>query len=183
MPWGGSEMERISSKTVYEGQIADVRIDEFRHDDGETAEREVVAHPGAIGIVVHDDRFVYLVRQPREAVGEPDLLEIPAGKLDVEGESPLECAKRELAEEIGKEAGEWRELKRFYSSPGFAEEEVTLFEATDLSDSGTEPDPEERLEIVEWPVGDLEGAIAACSDSKSLVGLLMLARMREGSGP
>ena len=175
-------MERISSKTVYEGQVVSVRMDEFRHADGETAEREVVGHPGAVGIVAYDDRFVYLVRQPREAVDEPDLLEVPAGKLDVEGESPLGCAKRELAEEIGKQAAEWRELKRLYTSPGFAEEEVTLFEATQLSDADTAPDPEERIEIAEWPLDDLDGAIAACHDSKSLIGLLLLARMLEGPG-
>ena len=60
------------------------------------------------------------MRQPREAVGEPALLELPAGKLDVEGEAPLECAQRELGEEIGMRAAQWRELKRFYTSPGFA---------------------------------------------------------------
>jgi 8-oxo-dGTP pyrophosphatase MutT (NUDIX family) len=176
-------MKRISSKTVYEGPIADVRIDEFRYDDGETAERQVVGHPGAVGIVAHDDRVVYLVRQPREAVGERDLLELPAGKLDVEGESPLACAKRELAEEIGKEAAQWRELKRFYTSPGFTDEEVTLFEATGLSEAEAEaePDPSERLELAEWPLDDLDGAIEACHDSKSLIGLLLFARMREGS--
>ena len=90
------------------------------HDDGETAEREIVVHPGAVGIVAHDGESVYLVRQPREAVEEPDLLELPAGKLDVEGETPLECAKRELAEEIGMSARSWTELKRFYTTPGFA---------------------------------------------------------------
>ena len=70
--------------------------------DGSEYEREVVGHPGAVAIVAHDDERLYLVRQPREAVGEDDLLELPAGKLDVEGESPLECARRELAEEAGK---------------------------------------------------------------------------------
>ena len=72
-------------------------------DDGEEADREVVAHPGAVGIVAHDGERIYLVRQPREAVGEQSLLELPAGKLE-EGEEPLETAKRELAEEIGKGA-------------------------------------------------------------------------------
>ena len=141
----------------------------------------MVGHPGAVAIVAHDDRFVYLVRQPREAVGEPDLLELPAGKLDVQGESPLECAQRELAEEIGKAAADWRELKRFYTSPGFAEEEVTVFVATGLSDADAEPDPGERLEVVEWPLDDLDGAIEACRDSKSLVGLLLFASDARGS--
>jgi 8-oxo-dGTP pyrophosphatase MutT (NUDIX family) len=167
-------MERIGSKQVYDGAIASVRIDEYRYDDGSTAEREVVEHPGAVAIVAHDPEVVYLVRQPREAVDEEALLELPAGKLDVEGESRLDCAKRELDEEIAKRAEEWSELKRFYTSPGFAQEEVTLFLATGLSDSDTESDPEERLEVVPWRLDDLDGAIAACHDSKSLIGLLLL---------
>ena len=96
----GARVKRVSSKIVYEGPIATVRIDTFRYEDGAEDERQVVGHPGAVAVVAHDDEHIYLVRQPREAVGEPDLLELPAGKLDVEGETPLECARRELAEEI-----------------------------------------------------------------------------------
>src|SRR4051794_13276896 len=125
-------MERIDSKTVYEGQIINVRIDRFRYEDGEEADREVAEHPGAVAIIPLDDEVVWLVRQPREAVDEESLLELPAGKLDVEGESRLECAQRELVEEIGRTATDWTELKRFYTSPGFAEEEVTVFLATGL---------------------------------------------------
>jgi 8-oxo-dGTP pyrophosphatase MutT (NUDIX family) len=168
-------VRRISSKTVYEGRIVDVRIEEFAHDDGATAEREIVVHPGAVGIVAHDGESVYLVRQPREAVEEPGLLELPAGKLDVEGESPLECAKRELAEEIGMSARSWSELKRFYTSPGFAREEVTLFLATGLEPiTEHEPDPAERIELVAWPLDRLDAAIGECADSKTLIGLLLL---------
>ncbi len=173
-------MKRVSSKVVYEGPVATVRVDTFRYEDGAEEERQVVGHPGAVAVVAHDDEHIYLVRQPREAVGEPALLELPAGKLDVEGETPLECARRELAEEISMEASEWTELKRFYTSPGFAEEEVTLFLATDLSDAGVDPDPSERIEVVRWPLGDLDRAIADCGDSKSLIGLLLLRQMREG---
>lgn len=171
-------MERIESKVVYEGKIATVREDEFRHPDGSTATREVVAHPGAVGMVAHDDLHVYLVRQPREAVGEESLLEIPAGKLDVPGESPLDCAKRELAEEIGKGASEWREMKRFYTSPGFADEQVIVYLATDLHDASAEAEEEERLEIVAWPLADLDGAIEDCRDAKSLVALLLFRETR-----
>jgi ADP-ribose pyrophosphatase len=167
-------MERIDSKTVYEGPIAGVRIDTVRYEDGETAERQVVTHPGAVTVIPHDDLHVWLVRQPREPVDESELLELPAGKLDVEGESPLECARRELAEEIGKQAGEWEELKRFYVSPGLTEEVMYLFLATDLADVDHQADPHERIDIVPWPLNDLDGAIEACEDSKSLVGLLML---------
>ena len=167
-------MERTSSKTVYEGRIVDVRIDEIRYDDGETAEREIVEHPGAVGIVASDGESVYLVRQPREAVGDPALLELPAGKLDEEGETPLECAKRELGEEIGMTARSWSELKRFYTSPGFAEEEVTLFVATELEPiPDHEPDPAERIEVIAWPLDELDRAIGECADSKTLIGLLL----------
>ena len=81
---------------MYEGRIASVRVEEFRYDDGSTAEREVIGHPGAVVIAAHDAEMLWMVRQPREPVGEPALLELPAGKLDVPGESPLDCAKREL---------------------------------------------------------------------------------------
>src|SRR5919197_4734403 len=131
-------MERIGSTTIWEGAVARVRIDELRYPDGSTSRREVVGHPGAVAVVSHDERFLYLVRQPREAVGEDGLLELPAGKLDVPGESPVECGKRELAEEVGKAASGWRELKRFYTTPGFAEEEVIVYLATGLGDADGE---------------------------------------------
>jgi ADP-ribose diphosphatase len=173
-------MERIGSESVWEGKVGSVRIDEFRHPDGSTSVREVVVHPGAVAMVAHDERFVYLVRQPREAVGEDALLELPAGKLDVPDESPIECAKRELAEEVGKTASEWRELKRFYTSPGFADEEVTVYLATELEDTEAESDEEERLEVVAWPLEDIDRAIEECRDAKSLIGLLLFKDVRRG---
>jgi ADP-ribose pyrophosphatase len=153
-------------------------VDEFRHADGSTSTREVVGHPGAVAMVAHDERFIYLVRQPREAVREEALLEVPAGKLDVPNEDPVECAKRELAEEVGKSASRWRELKRFYTSPGFAEEEVTVFLATGLEDAEAEAEEEERIEVVAWPLDDLDGAIEQCEDAKSLIGLLLFRELR-----
>ena len=171
-------MERTDSNVVYEGKIATVREDEFRYPDGSTATREIVGHPGAVAMVAHDDLHIYLVRQPREAVGEEALLEVPAGKLDVPGESPLDCAKRELAEEVGKRASEWRELKRFYTTPGFAEEEVIVYLATDLDDASAEAEEEERLEIVAWPLAELDAAIEECRDSKSLIGMLLFRDLR-----
>jgi 8-oxo-dGTP pyrophosphatase MutT (NUDIX family) len=171
-------MERIGSRRVHEGRLSTVRVDEFRYADGSTSEREVVAHPGAVAVIAYDARHLYLVRQPREAVGEERLLELPAGKLDVEGESPLEAAKRELREEVGRTATEWRELKRFYSSPGFTDEEVWVFLATDLSDASVEHDAEERIEVVQHPLDELDAAIDECADAKSLVGLLLFRAMR-----
>jgi len=167
-------LRKVGGKLVHRGPIASVRMETFQYADGSRATRQVVVHPGAVGIVAHDGGTLYMVEQPREAVEEPALLELPAGKLDVEGETPLECAQRELAEEIGKSAGDWRELKTFYTSPGFANERVWLFLATELYDVKGEQKPEERIEIVEIPLGDLDGAIERCEDAKSLIGLLML---------
>lgn len=171
-------MERVSSKVVYEGKIANVREEEFRLSDGSFTEREVVVHPGAVAIVAHDGERLYLVRQPREAVEDERLLELPAGKLDVPGESELECAERELAEEVGKEAAQWTELKRLHMSPGFTNEKTILFLATELTDSEVDPDGEERIEIVPWALDDLDDAIAECRDAKSLVGLLLFREVR-----
>jgi 8-oxo-dGTP pyrophosphatase MutT (NUDIX family) len=166
--------ERLDSETVWEGRIAVVRRERWREEDGEEVEREVVGHPGAVGVVAWDDEHVWLVRQPREAAGDPALLEVPAGKLDEEGETPLEAAQRELGEEIGKRATEWREIERFYTSPGFTDEEVILYAANGLSDADVEPDPGERIEIVEWPLERLDAAIEDCRDSKSLIALMWL---------
>jgi 8-oxo-dGTP pyrophosphatase MutT (NUDIX family) len=164
--------ERVGSETVWEGQIAAVRVDRFRYTDGEEADREVISHPGAVAVVAHDGERLFLVRQPREAVGETDLLELPAGKLDEKGEGPLETAKRELAEEIGKGARTWSHLTSFYTSPGFVEEECHVYLATDLYDESAEADEDERIEIVEAPLAKLDAVIEGCRDAKTLIGLL-----------
>jgi 8-oxo-dGTP pyrophosphatase MutT (NUDIX family) len=171
--------ERIGGRTVYEGKIVTLAIDRFRFADGDEVEREIVRHKGAAGIVVHDGTHLYLVRQPREALDDPDFLEIPAGRLDQEGESPLEAAQRELAEEIGKAADEWEPVTTYVSSAGMSDELVHVFHATGLSDREAEADENERIEIVRWPLDDLDGAIAATRDAKTLIGLLWL-KLRRG---
>jgi ADP-ribose pyrophosphatase len=166
--------ERIGSDVAWEGRIGKVRVDRLRYDDGEEAEREIVEHPGAVGVVAHDGETLYMVRQPREPVNEQGLLEVPAGKLDEEGEAPLDTAKRELAEEVGKGARTWQHLTSFYTSPGFTDEECHLFMATNLYDEQAETDENERIEIVEVPLSELDSVIRDCRDSKTLVGLLWL---------
>jgi 8-oxo-dGTP pyrophosphatase MutT (NUDIX family) len=171
-----SRFERIGSETPYEGGFITVRRDSFRHEDGEEVQREIVGHPGAVGIVVLDGDRLWLVRQPREAVGSPDLLELPAGKLDEEGESPLDTAKRELAEEIGKQAEHWEPLGSFYTSPGFTDEEVHLYLATGISDVAERPvvEHDERIDVEVRPVAELDAILAETKDSKTLIGLSKL---------
>ena len=169
------DFKKVSCEPAFDGQIIHVERCVFRYPDGEDAEREIVRHPGAVGIVAVDDEHVWLVRQPREAADDPDMLEIPAGKLDEEGEEPLDTGKRELAEEIGQGADEWEHLKTFFTSVGFCDEQVHLYLATGLHAREVEPpDHNERIEIVRWPLADLDGAIAATRDAKTLIGLLML---------
>jgi 8-oxo-dGTP pyrophosphatase MutT (NUDIX family) len=167
-------LKKEGTKLVYRGEIFSVRKEAFQYEDGSRASREIVVHPGAVCVIPHDGNVLYMVEQPREAVEEPALLELPAGKLDVEGETPLQCAQRELAEEIGKSAGDWRELKSFYTSPGFANERVWLFLATELYDSPQRRSTDERIEIVEFPLTDIDAAIDRCEDAKSLIGLMVL---------
>ena len=172
-----SRFERTGSETAYEGRIVSVRNDRFRHEDGEEVDREIVAHPGAVGVLAHDGEYVWLVRQPREPVNIPDLLELPAGKLDEDGESPLDCAKRELIEEVGKAADHWEHLITYLTSPGFTDEKVYVYLATGLRDvKQPETDEDERIEIVSWPIGDLDGLIDEVEDGKTLVGLLEFRR-------
>ena len=162
--------EQVGSESVYEGRIARVRVQRFRHDDGEVVEREVIEHPGAAVMLPLDGDRIWFVRQPREVVGEQSLHELPAGKLN--GGEVLDTAKRELREEIGKSAAQWQHLTSFYASPGFTNEEIHAFLATDLSDAPLDADEEERIEIVSEPLDRLDDVIRSCRDSKSLLTLL-----------
>lgn len=171
-----SSFEALGGETVYHGRLVDVRIERFRHADGGEVTREIVRHRGAVGIVAHDAEHVWLVRQPREAVDEPALLEIPAGRLDKDGEQPLAAAQRELAEEIGRGARSWEPIVAYYTSAGFTDERVHLFCASDLYPEHADSGEDERIEIVPWPLRDLQAAIDECRDAKTLIGLLWLAR-------
>jgi 8-oxo-dGTP pyrophosphatase MutT (NUDIX family) len=161
--------EKVGSDVVYQGLIGTVRVERFRHDDGDVVDREVIEHPGAAVMLPIDGDRIWLVRQPREVVGE-ELLELPAGKLN--GGEVLDTAKRELREEIGKSAAQWQHLTTFYASPGFTNEEIHAFLATDLSDDPLEAEEDERIEIVSQPLDRLDEVIGSCRDAKSLITLL-----------
>jgi 8-oxo-dGTP pyrophosphatase MutT (NUDIX family) len=175
-----SGYERIGSDVAWSGQIIAAGEERFRYEDGAEVRRDKVWHPGAVAILAVDDDHVWLVRQPREVVGLTDSLEIPAGKLDVDGEPPLDAAQRELAEEIGMRAARWEELKAFYTSVGFCDERIIIYLARDLTPvTRPETEEDERIEIIRWPLDEVDGAIAQCSDSKSVIALLWLSRAHE----
>jgi 8-oxo-dGTP pyrophosphatase MutT (NUDIX family) len=176
----GRGFDSVGRQTTWQGQVLTVGVAHYRHADGAVVARDKVWHPGAVGILAVDDTQVWLTRQPREVAGLTASLEIPAGKLDVAGEAPAAAARRELDEEIGKAAREWREIAAFYTSPGFSDERVILYLARGLSDTSGEASGEEdeRIEIVPWPLEDLDAAVLEAEDAKTGIALLWLTRAR-----
>ena len=153
--------EKISGKKIFEGRILDLDVDWVRLPSGTETTREVVRHLGAVVVLpLLPDGRVGLVRQYRYPMADV-LLELPAGKLDP-GEEPRECAERELAEEIGWRPGKTHDLGWFFTTPGFTDEVLHAFVATDLEPAPEiEPDPDEAIEIVTMPVDEL---LSACRD-------------------
>ena len=176
----GSGFEPIGRETTWQGAVLTVGVEHYRHADGAVVARDKVWHPGAVGILALDDEHVWLTRQPREVSGLTASLEIPAGKLDVAGESPLSAAKRELGEEIHKAGEDWQEIAAFYTSPGFSDERIIIYLARGLSDTDATASGEEdeRIEIVRWPLAELDDAITESEDAKTGIALLWLARAR-----
>jgi 8-oxo-dGTP pyrophosphatase MutT (NUDIX family) len=122
----------VSSSEQFRGRLVTVRADKVRMPGSNVAEREVVLHPGAVAVLALDDAGqVLLIRQYRHPVSRL-LWEIPAGLRDVAGESPWNTARRELLEEAGYRARDWRVLADYYSSPGFTTERLRIFLAREL---------------------------------------------------
>jgi ADP-ribose pyrophosphatase len=160
------------ARAVYEGKLVSVTLERWGNH-----EREIVEHPGAVAIVAVDrDGCVTLVRQLREAT-RGELLELPAGTLEP-GESPLESARRELAEETGLAGGGWREAAVFWTTPGFCRERMTLFFAEGVEAGEARPDEDESFELVRWPVAEIGARLSEIEDVKTLAGLLLYLRER-----
>ncbi len=166
------QFERVGGTVLHQGRIVRVVEDRFRFADGNEVDREIVRHMGAVGVLVHDGSHLLLTRQPREATGNPNSLEIPAGRLDRPGEQPIECAKRELAEEVSRAAAQWQPILTFQPSVGILDERMHLFCAWDLSDATADSGEDERIELVRWPISEIDGAIAETEDGKTLIALL-----------
>lgn len=165
--------ETLSSKTIHEGRIFDIRIDEIREGELEYS-REIVVHKGsAVVVPVFDDGSVALVRQYRHAAGEY-LLEIPAGTLE-EGEDPMAGAVRELEEEIGVKAAKLEKLTEFYVSPGFLTEKMHVFLATGLTDVGQKLEADELLTVERHSFDELNKMIrnGEITDAKTMLGIML----------
>lgn len=160
-------MRPDSSESPWRGRLIGITVERW----GEN-EREIVEHPGAVGIVAVDDEgYVALVRQLREATRKR-LLELPAGTAEP-GEDPFETAQRELKEECGLTGGEWRELAAFWTTPGFCRERMHLFAAEGVERGEASPAPDEELELVRWPVSEIRQRLGEIEDAKTLAGLLL----------
>ena len=168
---------KLAEEHVYSGSLISVGRGTFEGPDGTTFGRDLVHHPGAVSIVpVDDDRSVLMVRQYRAAI-DADLLEIPAGKRDVEGEPPEGTAQRELEEEVGVRAGRIEKLGEFYNSPGFSDEYSYVFLGLDLEPAeASAHSPEEaamsieRVSLDEVPMLIRTGRLV---DAKSIIGLCL----------
>lgn len=142
----------LSSETLYDGKIIRVRLDDAQLPNGATAKREVVEHPGGVCVAaLTDDEELLFVRQFRYPYQEI-VWELPAGKRDRNGETPLECGKRELREETGAVAERYRSLGVLYPTPGYCDEVIHLFLAQGLSFEDAAPDEDEFVEVERIPL-------------------------------
>jgi 8-oxo-dGTP pyrophosphatase MutT (NUDIX family) len=179
------EYELLRSETVYEGRVITLVKDTVAMPGGGDSVREVVRHPGAVGVVaLDDDGNVVLLRQYRHPVGGY-LWEIPAGLRDADGEPPLETAKRELAEEVKLAAQRWSLLTTTFSTPGFCDELVLVYLAEGLSDidrpEGFTAEHEELdMEIARVPLSDAVQRIfdGDIRNAAAVIGLFAAAQHR-----
>jgi ADP-ribose pyrophosphatase len=168
------EEKLLNSKKVFEGKIIKLFFDDVILPNNKIATREKVWHPGAVGIVpLTVENEIILIKQYRYPV-EETLVEIPAGKLD-KNEIPIDCARRELQEEVGAVGGNLVHLTSFYTTPGFSNEYLHLFLAINFEKKQNNPDEDEFLQIIKIPIKSsadwiFEGKI---KDAKSIIGILL----------
>lgn len=178
-----SEPGQVSSERVYTGRVISLDVDQVRFPDGSVSPLEMIRHPGASAVVPllddnADDPEVLLIRQYRYATNGY-LYEIPAGRLDA-GESPMECAQRELSEETGYRAERVEHLFTMYTTPGFTDEKIHLFLAMGLSAGESHREADEFLELVPTKLSSALSMIreGEIQDAKTALALLFAAGFR-----
>ena len=167
---------RVDEEVVHDGWLTVVK-GTFRGDEGEPFEREYVRHKGAVAVVALDGSDIVLVRQYRAAL-DADLLEIPAGLLDVDGEAPEAAARRELEEEVGLRAdGDLELLTRYHVGAGFSDHTVTIYLArrTEACDHDRQGPEEQEMTVERIALGDVPALVegGSITDSKTIIGLLL----------
>ncbi|MGL6104907.1 NUDIX hydrolase [Romboutsia sp.] len=168
------EEKTISSDRVYTGKVISLRVDTVEIERQGYQKREIVEHGGAVGIVaITEDKEIILIKQFRKPL-EKVLWEIPAGKLEL-GENPKECAIRELKEETGYSAGNLKLIHKFFTSPGFSNEKIYIFLATDLILGECKFDCDENIEIYKLGLEEINEMIQKneIEDAKTLTGILL----------
>lgn len=166
------EEKTMKSDKIYEGKILNLRVETVELPDKKYSKREIVEHPGGVAVIpITEDGSIILVKQYRKAV-EKFLLEIPAGKLEI-NEEPRVTAIRELKEETGYSTDNMEYLMEFYTSPGFTNEKIYLFLATDLVEGEASPDSGEFIEIEKYDIDLLIKMIerGEITDSKTIIGI------------
>jgi ADP-ribose pyrophosphatase len=169
--------ETLHSETVYHGRAFDVRRDEIRLPDGKAARLDIVNHVGAVTLVPVDaQNRVWFVRQYRHAAGEV-LLELPAGTIEP-GEPPLDCARREIREEIGMAAGRIELIGEYFLAPGYSTEFMHVFLARDLREDPLPGDADEFLSVEAIPLEVVLRMIenGKIRDAKTLASLMLAKR-------
>jgi ADP-ribose pyrophosphatase len=164
----------LESEKIFKGAVFEVERDRLLEENGIEIVREVVRHPGGAGALpLFDDGRVALVKQYRHPARR-ELLEIPAGRIEV-GETPEMCAAREVEQEIGFRAGRIEKLAEFYSTPGFCEEKLHVYLATDLTPSSQALDHDELVEVVYLPFAEAAQMLGSggIEDSKTFIALLL----------
>lgn len=173
--------KKLSEEYIYKGRIIRLRKDKALLPDGNEALREVIEHPGGVGVIpIDEEGNVYLVRQFRYPYME-ETLEIPAGKRDP-GEEPIVTGKRELKEETGAEAKTYKYLGELYPSPGYCGEIIHMYAAKELTFSDKSPDDDEFIDTVKMPLAEAVERVmnGEFKDSKTQAAILKLKLLVDG---
>jgi len=170
--------QTIDRQPIYQGRVVKLDLVSVKLPDGQTSQREIITHPGAVAIVALDEaKNVLMVRQYRLAAGRV-MLEIPAGTLEP-NEAPIVCAERELQEETGYKPQNLTPIGGIFVAPGYTTEYIHLFRASDLIESRLEMDSDEFIEVIKIPLSQALDMVdkGEIQDAKSIAGLLRVVRL------